>query len=220
MVNHMNKVELSIWIEKNYPISGMGRQRRPLYGVGVNDAEYMTNPMANGVMLWDPAYRAWSNMLQRAYDPKLHERQPTYVGVTVCEDWHSFNAFRTWWLANHRDGFSLDKDLLTPGNREYGPDTCLYVPQWINTFTVDNGASRGEFPIGVCLHKRTGRYRSLCHNPITGKDNELGLFNTPEAAHEAWLNYKLELADQLKQDMDAIDQRIYPNVVTIVKAIS
>ena len=30
---------------------------------------------------------------------------------------------------------------------------------------------------------------------------------------------KLALADQLKPEMDAIDKRIYPNVVAIIKAI-
>ena len=41
---------------------------------------------------------------------------------------------------------------------------------------------------------------------------------TPEAARDAWLKCKLELADQLKPDMDAIDPRIYNNVVAIIKA--
>ena len=216
----MTKVELSLHLEASYPISGIGRPRKPLYGIGVNDADYMTNPMANGVMLWDPAYIAWASMIQRAYDQKLHEKRPTYVGVTVCKEWHSFSAFREWWLANHRDGFQCDKDLLSVGNREYSPDTCIYVPRWLNTFTTDHGASRGELPIGVCLCKQTGKYMAQCRNPITGKNHHLGRFSTPEAAHDTWLKYKLSLADQLKPEMDAIDQRIYPNVVTIIKALA
>lgn len=214
----MSKVELSLHLEANYPISGIGRPRKPLYGVGVNDADYMTNPMANGVMLWDPAYRAWSNMLHRAYSERCHKRRPTYVGVTVCEDWHSFSAFREWWLNNHREWYELDKDLLAIGNREYGPDACIYIPGWLNTFTVDSGALRGELPIGVSFCKQTGKYRSHCCNQITGKQHKLGRFTTPEAAHSAWLKYKLELADELKPEMDSIDQRIYPNVISIIKA--
>ena len=215
----MTSIELSLFIEANYPANKMSiAKRKLLFGIGANDASYTKSPMVNGKMIGDPAYIAWARMLQRAYDPKYHAKYPTYVGVTVCKDWHSFSAFRAWWLANHRDGFSLDKDLLAPGNRKYSPDTCVYVPQWINTFTVDNEASRGEFPIGVSIHNKTGKYQSHCSNQITGKRHNLGLFNTPEAAHEAWLNYKLELADQLKLAMDAIDPRIYPNVVKIIKA--
>ena len=215
----MNKVQLSLWIEANYPATATSISlRKPRFGVGLNDADYITTPSVNGIRLLDPAYSAWANMLVRSYDPKFHEKQPTYVGVTVCEDWHSFSAFRTWWLANHRDGFSLDKDLLTPGNREYSPWSCIYIPQWLNNLTTDNGAGRGELPIGVCIRKQTGLYQSNCRNPITGKLHTIGLFKTPEAAYVAWRRYKLSLADQLKPEMDAIDQRIYQNVVTIIKA--
>ena len=214
----MTSVDLSIHIEANYPISGMGRPRKPLHGVGLNDADYATRPMVDGVRLWDPAYYAWSSMLKRAYNRKYHAENQTYIGVTVCEEWHSFSAFRVWWLANYRDGFQCDKDLLVAGNREYGPDACIYVPSWLNSFTVDCGAVRGEFPIGVSFCNQTGKYLSRCRNPITGKQRNLGRFTTPEAAHEAWLNYKLSLAEQLKQEMDAIDSRIYHNVLTIIKA--
>ena len=213
----MTRVELSLFIEANYPISGIGRHRKLLYGIGLNDADYMTTPTVNGAILWEPAYQAWVNMLKRAYCERYQEKRPTYVGVTVCEEWHSFSAFRNWWLAKYREGFSLDKDLLVVCNREYGPDACIYVPQSLNTFTVDSGAVRGELPIGVYLHE-TGIYRSKCRNPITGKTRHIGYFTTPEAAHSAWLKYKLELAAQLKPEMDAIDQRIYTNVVKIIRA--
>ena len=214
----MTKVELSLFIEASYPISGRGGVRSPLYGVGINDARYTTNPMSKGKPITDPAYRAWASILKRAYDQKYHATHPTYSDVTVCKEWHSFSAFRVWWLDHYREDWHLDKDLLSPGNREYGPDACIYVPLRLNSFTTDSGSSRGELPIGVHIHKPTGKYRSHCCNPITGKQHALGLFTTPEAAHDTWLKYKLALADQLKPDMDAIDKRIHPNVVTIIRA--
>lgn len=215
----MNKVELSLWIEANYPANKSSiARRKPRYGIGSNDAHYVTTPMVNGKQIVDHAYRAWVSMLERAYYHKLHATCPTYSDVTVCEDWHSFSAFRVWWLDNYSEGFSLDKDLLVVGNREYAPDACIYVPQWLNTLTIDSGASRGELPIGVCLDRCCGKYKSQCNNPITGKLHNLGYFTTPEAAHAAWRRYKLSLAEQLKPEMDAIDQRIYHNVVTIIGA--
>ena len=218
-VRNMTKVELSRFIEANYPANKPSISRRkPLLGVGVNDASYATTPTVNGVQLWDPAYRAWVDMMRRAYDHKFHEKQPTYLDVTVCKDWHSFSSFRVWWLANYREDWHLDKDLLVVGNREYGPDACLCIPSWLNNFTIDRGALRGELPIGVSIYKPTGKYKSSCSNPIAGKKHGLGYFTTQEAAHSAWLNYKLALADHLKPEMDAIDQRIYPNVVTIIRA--
>ena len=218
--NHMNKVELSLFIEANYPATATSiAQRKPLLGIGANDAHYMTTPKANGARLLDPAYRAWVNMMSRAYDPKFHAVNQTYVGVTVCSEWHYFSAFRQWWLDNYRDDGQLDKDLLVVGNKEYGPDVCIYIPSMLNSFTTDCGASRGELPIGVSFCKQTGKYRSNCNNPITGKKRNLGRFNTPEEAHEAWLKCKLSLAEQLKTDMDAIDLRIYNNAVSIIKAV-
>ena len=213
----MTRIELSLFIEANYPANKTSiTMRKPRYGVGVNDADYTTTPTINGVQLWDPAYSAWVSMLQRAYSQKYHISRPTYSGVTVCKEWHSFSAFREWWLNNYCECFSLDKDLLIPGNREYGPDACVYVPRWLNSFTIDHGASRGEFPIGVCLLRKTGKYKSQCNNPITGKLHYLGSFTTPEEAHEAWLDYKLSIADRLKKEMDRIDKRIYNNVRTII----
>ena len=215
----MNKVELSLWIEANYPATAKSiAKRKSLFGVGLNDAHYVTSPLVNGKQIRDPAYMAWFAMMRRAYSQEYQVTHPTYSDVTACKDWHSFRAFREWWLNNHREEYQLDKDLLVVGNLEYGPGTCIYVPQWLNTFTVDNGASRGEFPIGVCLDRCCGKYKSDCCNPITGKRHSLGMFATPAAAHLAWLRYKLSLAAQLKQDMDAIDLRIYNNVVTIIKA--
>lgn len=215
----MTSVELSIFIEANYPVTSKSiAMRKPRFGVGLNDAHYVTSPTVDGSVLWDPAYTAWVGMLRRSYDPKFHEKQPTYAGVTVCKEWKSFSAFRVWWLDNYREGCRLDKDMLSVGNREYGPDVCVYIPQSLNAFTADCGSSRGEFPIGVHIHKQTGKYRAKCRNQITDKTHHLGLFNTPEAAYSAWLKYKLELADQLKPEMDAIDTRIYHNVVTIIRS--
>ena len=215
----MTKVELSLWIEARYKTNTASTSKRKLmYGVGVNDVGYVTEPVVNGKQIRDPAYRAWSRMLERAYSERFHENNPTYTNATVCKEWHSFRSFRNWWLANYRDGWQIDKDMLSVGNREYGPDLCMYVPQWLNSFTIDCGASRGEFPIGVYLHVKSGKYISMCSNPVTGKRNYLGLFSTPEQAYSAWLKCKLNIAIELKAEMDSIDKRIYPNVVTIIKA--
>ena len=213
----MNKVNLSLWIEANYPRNKSSiALSKPVYGVGTNDADYVTKPMVNGDTLRDPAYDAWCGMLKRAYNRKYQVTHPTYSDVTVCKDWHSFVAFREWWLNNHREDCQLDKDLLTPGNKEYSPDTCIYVPRWLNSFLNGHEASRGELPIGVCLSKPTGKYTAKCNNPITGKNHHLGSFNAPEEANEAWLDYKLSIADRLKKEMDYIDPRIYNNVLAII----
>ena len=35
-------------------------------------------------------YKSWKSMLQRCYDSKYHERQPTYIDCEVCNEWLCF----------------------------------------------------------------------------------------------------------------------------------
>ena len=63
-----------------------------------------------------------------------------------------------------------------------------------NKFVIASDASRGDYPIGVYLHKPTGKYQAYCKNPFTRKKEYLGLFSTPKEAHEAWRKRKHELA--------------------------
>ena len=91
-------------------------------------------------------------------------------------------------------GKCLDKDIIAPGNKLYSPDTCTFVLPATNLFVIARDASRGDYPIGVSLYKPTGKYQARCQNPFTGKQEHLGLFSTPEEAHEAWRKHKHELA--------------------------
>ena len=188
---------------------------RLVQGFGINDAGYVVGRLVSGKMVICSAYTAWSSMIARCYSKKFQIKNPTYIGVTVCEEWRSFMKFREWWLENHIDGWHLDKDILTD-NRQYSPDNCLYVPAWLNSFTADSKAIRGEFPIGVDYHNGSGSFRSGCRNPISGRREDITGFKTPEAAHLAWRARKLEYASQMKNEMDAIDARIYPRVVEII----
>lgn len=187
-------------------------------GIGINDADYAVQSVVNGRRSVCPAYQTWYNMLRRAYSAKLHEKRPTYVGVKVAEEWNHFMSFRAWWLGHQVDGWALDKDLLTNSNT-YSPDSCIFVPDWLNAFTIDSGASRGEWPIGVSWHKLRGRFQANCRHPF-GRPEHLGLFDCPERAHLAWRKRKLEIAAEIKPQMDEIDIRIYPRVVDTIRNAS
>ena len=186
-----------------------------VYGFGVNDANYAVNQNVGGERRTCPSYRAWKGMLERCYSKKRHSKHKTYSGVTVCDEWRSFMAFREWWLAAYVDGWELDKDLIS-SDRVYGPSSCVYVPSWVNNFTTDSGSKRGQWPIGVDFCAPSGRFRARCRNPVSGKAEHLGLFLTPELAGKEWMNRKLELALELKQKFDEIDLRIYPRVIEII----
>ena len=191
---------------------------RLVCGVGVNDADYLTQPIIDGKRVRCPAYEAWRRMLTRCYSAKHHRRGPTYIGVKVCEEWLSFMAFRKWWVENQVDGWQLDKDLLGDG-KTYSQESCIYIPQWLNSFVNDNGASRGVTPIGVSFYRKSGMYRASCNNTRTGNVEHIGMFSSADEAHMAWRKRKILLAKSLKGDMDEIDGRLYSSVVAIIESL-
>ena len=205
---------MSIGVSKQYNNAARRKVERLVYGVGVNDADYVVKSTIDGKQVECKAYSSWRSMLARCYSNKWHHMYPTYIGVKVCDEWLSFMTFRNWWVENQVDGWQLDKDLLTDDGI-YSPDTCIFVPRWMNTFTTDHAAARGEWPIGVCYHKITGKFLARCRHPL-GKQGHIGLFSTPEEAHAAWLARKIEIANELKHLMDDIDARIFPRVIEII----
>ena len=214
--NAMNGKEQTLWLEMNKPASKLSSsQRKLVHGVGVNYAHYCVQPAIDGKQVICPSYSVWTAMLERAYSDKFHARRQTYIRIEICDEWKNFCAFRDWWIENQVDGWQLDKDLLSDTG-VYSPETCIFVPAWLNSFTINSAARRGNHPIGASKHKATGKYQSACGNVLTGKVEYLGLFNTPGEAHLAWRTRKLEIAAELRPRMDEIDLRIYPRVVEII----
>lgn len=185
----------------------MNKPKNLVHGVGVNDSSYAvvkyeTVGYVNGKrkqkQVWMcPYYRTWRNMLERCYIAKFQERQPTYKGCTVTEDWLTFSNFRKWMRAQNWEGLQLDKDILFEGNKVYSPDRCVFVTSMVNKFTTDSRAARGKWPIGVYWHKERGKFLAQCNNPFTKKQEHLGLFTCEQEAHNAWRKRKLELAHEL-----------------------
>ncbi len=180
---------------------------RLVYGVGINDAGYVINKTEIAGCVdgkrkrrtsWGcPFYRVWTDMLRRGYSDKYKATHPTYRGVTVCKEWHTFSVFKAWMETQDFEGKQLDKDLLIRGNKVYSPEACVFVSRQVNNFLIDRGNARGAYKVGVCWHNRVGKYKAQCCNPITKKGENLGLFTTEQEAHDVWLTKKLEHAHNL-----------------------
>jgi hypothetical protein len=135
-------------------------------------------------------YATWRDMLRRCYDPKLHEKRPTYVGCRVCDEWIYFQTFAEWYFANYYEipllgTPQIDKDILTKGNKIYGPDRCVLVPSVINNLFTKRDAKRGKYPIGVCYNKQCNKYQ-VTISYGDGRRHHLGYFDTVEEAFEAY----------------------------------
>ena len=183
------------------------KTKKLVYGKGLNDAGYVVRKFEETgyvdgkrkrkLVCFCPYYRAWKNMLERCYSAKYQERNPTYVGCSVSEDWLKFTNFKDWMRKQDWEGKQLDKDLLFEGNKVYSADTCVFVTPAVNTFTTDRGNDRGEWLIGTCWHKQAEKFQARCRNPFSEKKEYLGQFTCEQEAHEAWLKRKSELAHEL-----------------------
>lgn len=183
------------------------KPRKLVYGVGVNDADYVVRRMetieyVDGKrkrrLVWQCTYYSvWTAMLRRSYSAKFQERHPTYKDCTVSEDWLTFSAFKAWMEKQNFEGLQLDKDLLFIGNKMYSSATCIFVTGVVNKFVTDCRAARGELLIGVSWDKENAKFQARCHNPFTKKLERLGRYTCEQQAHQAWLKRKNKLAQEL-----------------------
>lgn len=176
----------------------MKNKHKLVFGVGVNDSEYDVTKYESidgkRKQVWVcPFYRVWASMICRGYSVKFKKKRPTYKNCYVCGDWLYFSKFKSWMENQDWEDKVLDKDLIVEGNKVYSPETCVFITQALNNFVVGCDANRGDYPIGVSLH-RSGKFRVDCNNSLTKIREYLGLFNTPEEAHQAWKKRKHEIA--------------------------
>ena len=155
------------------------------------------------------AYDTWNSMVTRCYSYKYQSRQPTYIGCTVAEAWLDFQNFAKWFYGHDYSnlGYHLDKDLLIPNNKIYSPETCCFVPSSLNNLLTNRKSKRGAYPQGVCLKKATGRFSARLM--VDGKKKNLGYFDCPNEAHQA---YKVAKEKYVKEKALEWRDRIAPNV--------
>jgi len=184
-----------------------------VFGVGFNDVVFRT--AIGGKHIWQ--YSLWVSMLKRCFDAKFKQLQPTYEDVTCCDEWLSFANFLGWvnkqvGYKGAPVGFELDKDIIVKGNKIYSPDVCSFVPAAVNSLLNDHGASRGEFPVGVCFDKSRGKFMA-CLNCF-GRQKHLGRYNTIEAASFV---YKTAKEAQIKivatQYKDVLSPAVYESLM-------
>ena len=152
------------------------------------------------------SYSVWAGILYRCYSEIGSAKHHSYKGCSVDLQWHNFQNFAEWFESNYVEDWQLDKDILVKGNKIYSPKTCCFVPKEINLLFTKNKIRRGEYPIGVSLNG--DKFQSTLHKG--GKNYNLGLFNTPEEAFQAYKvvkeSYIKEVADEWK---DKINHKVY-----------
>ena len=188
-----------------------------VYGVAINDSALMRPGKRGGITGYSAAYQTWIDMIKRCYEDRTMAHNPSYRGCETCKEWLLFSGFYKWWIGNHVDGWQLDKDLLNPGNKIYGPQKCLYIPRWLNSFTTSKKSNAGRFPTGVSYCSQTKKFKSAIR--IDGKKKTLGYFTDPQSAHNAWFVAKITKAKEYKSICDDIHKDLYRGLIGTITSM-
>ena len=170
----------------------MSKVKRLICGVGFNDAGYTSHKSLY--------YTKWYGMIRRCYSKESETKNPTYKDCYVCDEWLTFSNFKAWMEQQDYEDKHLDKDLLVCNNKVYSPETCVFVPREINQFLTKSNNSRGKYPLGVSFMVKQKDRPSLRAKPFIsmiskgGVSNFLGYYETPEEAHRAWQEAKIDQA--------------------------
>ena len=179
-----------------------------VYGVGILGTKYPSK--VNGVLTKE--YVLWKGMLKRCYSDAYKKRYPTYEGCRVSENFKSYEYFYEWChkqIGFGNEGWQLDKDLLVKGNKVYSEDTCVFIPQEVNSLLVKNTASRGEHLMGVSWSTPNKAFKArVCKNK--GKSEHLGYFKTEIEAFNTYKQAKEAFVkEQANKWKGQIDTRAY-----------
>ena len=170
-------------------VSVTRRKLKLICGVGINDAPYKVRN--NGLIC--PYYTVWATMIQRCYKP-----WKGWEECVVCKEWHYFMAFRKWMKSQDWKNKYLDKDILVLGNKEYGPNNCIFVSQYINA--LFQHTNNRNLPKGIHWYKPTKKYMVNCHVK-SGVNKFLGYYSSLEEANEVYVKVKTQILDEVVKDM-------------------
>lgn len=123
-----------------------------------------------------------------------NQDEPSYKsygakGVYVIEHWHRYENYREWFIENTpgRD-YDVDSDLRNQaGQKHYSPEGCTFLPPALNSALAGEFINNKTWPVGVDLHKVSGKFRARYRKVSMEKVRErivIGYYHNPvEAGH-------------------------------------
>jgi hypothetical protein len=164
----------------------------------------------------------WMSIFERApvTTGYLKDRDPTYVDVSIDPRWYKYSGFVPWFNEHYREGFALDKDLRINGNKIYGPDTCAFVPQYINNLTLDHSHKTYAYPHGVTFNKKQNSF--VAQIGLFGSYMCLGYFSSPE---EAAVVYGFAKSKHIRNvaayanEIGDIDEEVYAGLLRVSRKL-
>lgn len=171
---------------------------RLVHGVGVNDSMQPVHTFVNGVKTTCPFYKKWADMLQRCYSQKYQNRYPRYKGCSVHPSWFSFQTFKGWMKTKDWKGKHLDKDIKVFGNKIYGPETCIFIENNVNTLFNTREGAESDLPVGVSVNKY-GKYETGCS--FGSGRVHIGTYSSVKDASLAYISAKSKYIESVVSEM-------------------
>ena len=169
--------------------------RKLVCGIGVHDL----NISCRDPSVYDH-WCLWSRMLRRCYSNKHQVSHPTYIGCSVCPEWLCFSGFVTWVNTQEESAWrtmDIDKDILVICNKQYSPDSCVFVNSRINSFFVCGAPKKSGLPVGVThCGSRYEPSISTKHEKSNGLQKRRST-STSEESRMIYLQYKASRALEL-----------------------
>lgn len=174
-------------------------------GISTNDLKDIEKQQEVGLTpdLYEESRKAWNTRLNAQKNGR----------ATVCEDWQLHSIFARWWIATHVEGWCIDKDWIVPGNKEYHPEKCVWIPTKINTL-MNDGSTNG-LPKGVSIQQQKYKdavykyYQATCSVDGVRKGTT---FSTAIDAHRQWQIWKIEEINNVLREF-AFDLRLDGRVI-------
>lgn len=151
----------------------MELKQKLVYGWGINDSKEKCTGCK--------AQSTWRGILERCFSEKFKLKHPTYSECSVCEEWKYFSDFKKWYDLNYIPNYDLDKDILFVGNKHYSPDTCCFVPSYVNCVLLKQ--NRNHLPVGVSQARLGKTYQAKVS--INNVNTLIGCFKSAAEAHIA-----------------------------------
>ena len=179
----------------------MRKKTKLVCGIGRND--YDENVRVNGKPIH--SYTTWLGMMNRCYSEKVQEKQHTYRGCSVCNEWLSFSNFKKWYDENYPKHLvdmnirvELDKDLLVEGNKVYSPETCIFIPKRVNKFLSIKYKKNKSGYVGVTFYTNYDKWVAHINEFNSEKIKHLGYFTDVKDAGKAYQKAREEQCEKAK----------------------
>ena len=149
-------------------------------------------------------------MLDRCHSDKWQNRFPTYIGLSVHESFLRASIFVDWMKSQitteNGEPLQLDKDILYPGNKEYSPNTCAFVPKFLNMSLNICERASGGLPKGVRSYTlKSGKTRYYWEVEAASGRLRKGGITCKWEAHKEWQLARASVIEQAIEKYKLMD---------------